>query len=236
MGSILNALFPLTNFGKYESFPLRIQRGVIGSYLLADQDICRFHQTCHKAKLKPIVHPFWATFPFADIFSSIIPDILHQMLQGMMKHLIGWLTNIFGPSAINAQCKSIPPNHNILLFPKGILILSHIMGQEHKKICGILLGLIVNLLIPGGLDSSCMVRAICTLLNFLFLAQFQCHTSGTLSQLEGYLAAFHNNKAAFVDLGIWQNFNIPKFHSLLHYTLSIHLFSTTDNYNTEQSE
>jgi len=48
--------------------------------------------------------------------------------------------------------------------------------------------------------------------------------------------AFHNNKAVFIDLGIWENFDIPKFHSLLHYALSIHLFGTTDNYNTEQSE
>ena len=30
--------------------------------------------------------------------------------------------------------------------------------------------------------------------------------------------------------------DIPKLHSLLHYTLSIRLFGTTDNYNTEQSE
>jgi len=98
---------------KYELFPLRTQRAVISSYLLADQDMCRFHQTCHEAGLKPIVHPFWANFPLADIFISITPDILHQMLQGVMKHLISWLTDIFGSSAIDAQCKSIPPNHNI---------------------------------------------------------------------------------------------------------------------------
>jgi len=81
-----------------------------------------------------------------------------------------------------------------------------------------------------------MVRAACVLLDFLFLAQFWSHTSETLSQLEGYLAAFHNNKAIFVDLGIQKNFNIPKFHSMLHYTLSICLFGTTDNYNTKQLE
>jgi len=77
---------------------------------------------------------------------------------------------------------------------------------------------------------------MCVLLDFLFLAQFRCHTSNTLSQLEGCLVAFHNNKAVFVGLGIQQNFNIPKFHSLLHYTSSIRLFGTMDNYNTEQSE
>jgi len=67
-----------------------------------DQDMHRFHQTCYKARLKPVVHPFWATFPLADIFISITPDILHQMLQGVMKHLISWLTDIFGSSAIDA--------------------------------------------------------------------------------------------------------------------------------------
>jgi len=81
-----------------------------------------------------------------------------------------------------------------------------------------------------------VVRAARVLLDFLFLAQFRSHTSETLSQLEGYLAAFHNNKAVFVDLSIRKNFNIPKFHSMLHYTSLIRLFGTMDNYNTEQSE
>jgi hypothetical protein len=48
--------------------------------------------------------------------------------------------------------------------------------------------------------------------------------------------AFHNNKAIFVDLGVWENFHIPKLHSLLHYRSSICLFGTTDNHNTEQLE
>ncbi|KAH9056273.1 hypothetical protein EDB87DRAFT_1545019, partial [Lactarius vividus] len=46
----------------------------------------------------------------------------------------------------------------------------------------------------------------------------------------------HNNKAVFVDLGVCEHFNIPKLHSLMHYSPSIALFGTTDNYNTEQTE
>ena len=158
------------------------------------------------------------------------------MLQGVMKHLIGWVISIFGAPAINVQCKYIPPNHKISLFTKGITTLPHVAGKEHKSMCGILLGLIVDLLVHGGQNSSCMVKAVHALLDFLFLAQFPCHTSDTLLQLEECLAAFHTNKAVFVDLSIRQNFNIPKLHALLHYTLSICLFGTTDNYNTEQSE
>ena len=112
-------LVPLGHLGEYHSFPLRTQRAVIDTYLLADRDIRTFHLACHKARLKPIIHPFWATFPLTDIFVSITPDKFHQMLQGMMKHLIGWIIGIFGPMVINGRCKAIPPNHNIHAFSEG---------------------------------------------------------------------------------------------------------------------
>ena len=73
-------------------------------------------------------------------------------------------------------------------------------------------------------------------LNFLYLAQLPSHTSNTLHCLEDSLANFHTNKLIFVDLGIREHFNIPKIHSLIHYSASITLFGTTDNYNTEQTE
>jgi hypothetical protein len=62
-----------------------------------------------------------------------------------MKHLITWLVGIFGPTVIDMWCKAIPPNHKILLFTKGITMLSRVSGHEHKKMCSILLGLIVDL-------------------------------------------------------------------------------------------
>lgn len=48
---------------------------------------------------------------------------------------------------------------------------------------------------------------------------------------------FHALKDVFVNLEIRKHFNnIPKFHSLLHYTDSIRLLGTADGYNTEASE
>lgn len=229
-------LVPPGQLGEYNLFPSCTQRTVIDTYILADRDMHAFHQACREAGLKPVIQPFWAMFPLADIFISITPDILHQMLQGMMKHLIGWLVGIFGRSVIDMRCKAIPSNHKILHFTKGITTLSRISGQEHKKMCSILLGLIVDLPVPGGLDSSRVVKAVRALLDFLFLAQFQCHTGDTLRRPEDCLTAFHNNKSVFIDLCIRENFNIPKLHSLLHYATSIHLFGTIDNYNTEHSE
>lgn len=222
--------------GEYETFPPRLRQSALDTYLLSDEEVHVFHAACRHAGLKPVYHPFWESLPLADIFISITPDILHQLLQGMMKHLIGWLVDIFGPTEIDARCRAMPPNHKTMLFAKGITTLSHVSGHEHKKVCSLLLGLIIDLPIPGGRDSTRLVRAVRALLDFLYLAQYQCHTSETINHLQDALSVFHDHKAIFVDVGVRENFNIPKLHSLSHYVSSIYLFGTTDNYNTEQTE
>jgi len=68
--------------------------------------------------------------------------------------------------------------------------------------CVILLGLIVNLLLLGALNSARMIQAVHALLNFLYLAQYTSHTNETICQLQDSLSTFHNNKAIFIDLGV----------------------------------
>ena len=76
------------------------------------------------------------------------------MLQEMIKHLVIWLTGIFGAAAIDNWCQMILPNHKVKLFTKGIMTISHVSGYEYKKMCSILLGLIIDLPIPDGFDST----------------------------------------------------------------------------------
>ena len=224
--------------GDYNHFPLRDFDNAADVYLLANSDAHVFHAACREAGLKPVYHPFWESLPLANIYVSITPDVLHQLLQGVVKHLISWLTDplVFGPEAIDARCRSLPPNHHIRLFPKGITTLSRVTGTEHKDICRILIGLTINLPLPGRQLPACVVKAVRTVLDFLYLAQFHSHTSNTLEYLDNSLARFHHNKHIFADLGVRKHFNLPKIHSLIHYRTSIALFGTADNYNTEQSE
>lgn len=237
-GRCPKCLVPPDRLGEPGSFPPRDYDKAIETYSLAGGNVRPFHAACREAGLKPVFHPFWETFPLADIFLSITPDILHQLLQGVMKHLISWLTSplAFGPAKINARCRSIPPNHHIRLFSKGITTLSRISGKEHKSICRILIGLVTDLPLPHGQSSIRVLRSVRALLDFLFLAQFRSHTDDTIRRLNNSLTRFHENKAVFIDLGIRTQFNIPKIHSLVHYGSSITLFGTTDNYNTEQTE
>ncbi|KAI9436290.1 hypothetical protein H4582DRAFT_2112156 [Lactarius indigo] len=212
------------NIGDYSSFPPRNYDEALETFRLVDGDVLPFHAACREAGLKPIFHPFWEALPLTDVFISITPDILHQMLQGTMKHLIAWLTSTFGPVKIDARCRSLLPNHHITTFVRGISTLSRVSGLEHKQMCKILLGLVLDLPLPSGEAPSRIIKTL------------PSHTTDTLLHLEQSLSRFHDNKEVFVDLGVRKHFHIPKFHSMMHYKSSITLFGTTDNYNTEQTE
>ena len=93
------------------TYPLRDPKAAISVYALSDGDPTNFHAACRSASLKPTYHPFWQHLPFTDIFLSITPDILHQIHQGIAKHLIGWLKKIRSEE-IDARCRRLPPNHN----------------------------------------------------------------------------------------------------------------------------
>jgi Plavaka transposase len=62
---------------------------------LANDDPGAWLNICKDINLKPVAEPFWASLPFSNIYESITPDILHQLYQGMIKHLISWLKTAF---------------------------------------------------------------------------------------------------------------------------------------------
>lgn len=79
----------------------------------ADESAEAFVRACGAAGIKPIYHSFWEGLPYANPFKSITPDILHQLYQGVMKHLKGWIISAYGADEIDARCRRLPPNHNI---------------------------------------------------------------------------------------------------------------------------
>ena len=96
----------------------------------------------------------------------------------------------------------MPPNHNVRYFTKGISSLSRVTGQEHDQMCCILLGLVINIPLAGGCSNVRLIRAVHTVLDFLYLAQYLVHTDETLEMWEDALARFHQAKDIFIDLGI----------------------------------
>ncbi|KAJ6540166.1 hypothetical protein DFH09DRAFT_1249545 [Mycena vulgaris] len=121
-------------------------------------------------------------------------------------------------------------NLSLSLTPDGISLLSQVSGKERKAMARILLGCLVGKLPAKG------IRACRAILDFIYLSQYSTHDDGTLTSMRDALEVWHANRSYFIDATVREHFNIPKFHSLLHYVDSIQYFGTTDNYNTEMFE
>ena len=177
-----------------------------------------------------VSQPFWEGYPFCDIHLSVTHDVLHQLYQGVIKHMIDWCSSLIDDSELDSRVHSLPPSFGLCHFKGGWSCLSQISGKERKDMAQILLGCLV-----GKVPAEVLVcyRA---LLDFIYIAQYPTHDNDSLQYLEDVLDLFHTNKHIFVDCSIWEHLDIPKFHSMVHYVESIRNFETTDNYNTEMFE
>lgn len=228
---------PCGHLGDFDhEYPLRDLDHILDILALADDSPGEFLKRCRDAGIKPLYCSFWDDLPLADPFLSITPDILHQLYQGIIKHLVAWVIKAYGAEEINARCRRLPPNHNARLFTNGISSLTRVTGQEHSDMARILLGLIVDMPLPGGYSPVRLVCAVRAMLDFLYLAQYPLHSTETLDQLENALQRFHANKSIFLDLGICKDWEIPKLHWLDHYRSTMENLGTADNFNTEYTE
>ncbi|VDB87450.1 unnamed protein product [Peniophora sp. CBMAI 1063] len=199
-------------------------------------DMNGFEAACKRAHVKVIDTPFWANWFAANIYQAFTPDILHQLYQGMVKHLLVWLKHVYGSEALDQRFKCLPDNHQLRLFSKGISGLSRVSGTEHQDICRVILGVIIDIPLESAHDRTRLLAAVRALLDFIYVAQFPEASTKTIEQLEDALHRFHLNKQVFIDLGPRAHFNFPKMHALSHYVESLKLFGTADNFNTAYSE
>ena len=100
---------------------------VLDALAAAEDGPRAFTRACCEAGIKPLHHPFWEALPYTNIYYAITPDILHQLYQGVIKHLVGWLQKVCGADEINACCRRMPWNHPpcALNLPRPLLGMPH---------------------------------------------------------------------------------------------------------------
>ncbi|KZO92696.1 hypothetical protein CALVIDRAFT_487172 [Calocera viscosa TUFC12733] len=199
----------------------------------------------------PIQNPFFADLPHAQIHSSMYPDLLHQLLQGLLKTQLLWLADILGKKELDHGFQVLPPTDGARLFEKGITSLVQTSGEEHKDIARVLLGVICSSIQVverhTDQDGKCVIGGIAALLDFFYTASLETHSERTVVLLRKALLKFHANKEAFVRLGARKRketddeegenlFRIPKLHSLVHYMRAILEGGTLDNWDTQITE
>ena len=139
-----------------------------------------YHAACCNVQIKSLQCLFWADLSYVNIFQSITLDILHQLYQGVVKHLVLWLTKICGAAEVDACICHFPPNHSIWIFFKGITNLIQVSGTKHKQIAALLFRLINDVQLSHSTSSTQLIMATWALLDFLYTAQLPVHSSATL--------------------------------------------------------
>ncbi|KAJ7353085.1 hypothetical protein DFH08DRAFT_912925 [Mycena albidolilacea] len=137
----------------------------------------KLHDYCMEHEVAGIHHPFWKGFPLKNLSLSLTPDVLHQLYQGVFKHLIGWCQSLMTEAELNACICSLPPAFGVCHFEKRISLLSQVSGMECKVMAHILLSCLVGKLPMKG------IRACHTILDFIYLAQYSTHDNRTLSSM-----------------------------------------------------
>ncbi|KAJ7207810.1 hypothetical protein B0H12DRAFT_1034405 [Mycena haematopus] len=182
--------------------------------------------------LRPI-NPFWADLPHCDIFSCMTPDLLHELHNGVFgDHIVSWATAAIegGKDEIDLRFRTIPPHPTLRHFKKGITLTTQWTGAERKNMEKVFLGVLTKATAPA------VHRAVRSILDFIYYAHFEVHCDDSLAKLDSAWAAFHSEKAIFIDLEIRRHFNVNKLHKLKHYVDSIRSRGTADGFNTENTE
>lgn len=217
-----------------QSFPLRTHKTTLGSLSIAKgiaTSNTDYRELCYTMNVNPnVLKPFWADLPFTNIHLSQTPDILHQLYQGVLRHLIDWCQRLLSDEEFDARIRRLPPGLGLRHFKNGISVLSQISGTERKNMGKILLACVVDRL------PAQAVTAVRSILDFIYLAQYRTHDEDTLGYMTEALKRWRDNKDVFIRLKVREHFNIPKFHALVHYVDMIKLLGTTENFNTEMFE
>lgn len=90
-------------------------------------------------------------------------------------------------------------------------------------------------LLSGAVEQR-VLAVIQAIMDFIYYAQFQVHTTTSLCALQAAFNTFYTNKNVFIDTGVHAHFNILKLHSMLHYLAALEEIGTADSYSTELSE
>ncbi|KAG8730067.1 hypothetical protein FRC10_003164 [Ceratobasidium sp. 414] len=187
--------------------------------------------------LQPI-WPWWANIPYMDFAACLMPDTLHQLHQGMLRHLLRWTIKAAGEAQVDQYFMSMPTAEGMRHFKQGVSGVKQWTGRESKEVEKQLLP-VVACLDAKRWDQD-FVRLTCALLDFMYRSQASRMTEDDVVRLEKTLAEIHQLKGVLLRMQVFKSDSrfdkITKLHQLSHWPKDIRQMGTPDGFSTESPE
>jgi len=135
----------------------------------------------------------------------IVPNILHTIYPGMLKHLMDWVTSFLEQHSrinnINKLWEMMPPYPSFARFNKPYSQVTQWGSKEMKALGPVIVPVFAATLLNPSIsqripftDSLLHVK---NLVYFQLMAQYRYHTEATIEYMGNYLEEFHHHKDVF---------------------------------------
>ncbi|KAL0059223.1 hypothetical protein AAF712_014031 [Marasmius tenuissimus] len=165
--------------------------------------------------------PFTHYFPRADIHEMLTADLLHQVIKGCFKDmLVEWVWDYikqdYGDEAeaimddIDKRISVVPEFPGLRRFPQGQRF-KQWTGDDSKALMKVFLPAVEPFIPPQ------MTKCLAAFLDFCYLVRRNDFDEDTISEIQHTVERFHNHRQIFIELGIRDDFSVPRMHSMIHY-------------------
>jgi len=178
-------------------------------------DLINFLKVAKEYWLNGVFKPFWRDWLRLDPSKFLLLEVLHHFYRFSFDHDLQWCIAVVGGEELDYCFTLTWTSVGYCSFDEGVSKLKQVTGRDHHAIQRYIIGIVAGAIPPW------FLIAICSLLDFRYLAQMPSFNETVLSKLDAALQSFHDNKEAIIAAGVHSHFEIPKLELLQHAVPSI---------------
>jgi len=195
-----------------------------------------FLAAAKKAHLSGVQLPFWRDWRFSNPSIFLIGEILHTIHKFFFDHPFKWCKEVLGHDKLDTHYRMQHRRVGTRHF-NGVSHVKQMTGRDHRDLQQTVVATIAGCAEPD------FVRAIRTIVDFIYQAQAPTFTPSSIHAMEVALSEFHAFKGAILQAGARRgktneinHFSIPKLKILQSFSCSIRNVGGLIQYTADVSE